>query len=175
MIATHVVQYQHDRNHNESLADDEIEHVYYSKFEMVESNLDDFLEKHGRKSQKSIVSASQCCLRLTSTLAIDIIMGGAPCSDYSGVNAYARGAEGEQGQYLIRFANLIKLVQQHAGQNGHPLFFFMENVVFRQGSRHEDLMELEGLIGVPPTIWDAQYLSPCRRDRSYWMNVSCTL
>lgn len=104
--------------------------------------------------------------------AIDVIIGGPPCSDYSGVNAYARGAKGEQGQYLIRFANLINLVQNHAGQGSHPLFFFMENVRFKQESRHEDLMELEDVIGVPPTIWDAQYLSPCRRDRSYWMNVS---
>lgn len=100
------------------------------------------------------------------------MIGGPPCSDYSGVNAYAKGAEGEQGQYLIRFAKLIKLVQGHARQTGHPLFFFIENVVFKQKSRTPDIMDLEKLIGVPPTIWDAQYLSPCRRDRSYWMNVS---
>jgi hypothetical protein len=36
--------------------------------------------------------------------AIDIVIGGLPCSDDSGVNAYARGAEGGQAQYLIRFA-----------------------------------------------------------------------
>jgi len=46
MIAMHVVQYQHDSNYNKSLSDDGIEHVYYSKFEMVENDLDDFMEDH---------------------------------------------------------------------------------------------------------------------------------
>lgn len=61
MIATHVVQHQHDSNYNEKLVDDGIEHVYYSKFEMVENGLDDFMKAHGRKLlQNTRVNAPQC-------------------------------------------------------------------------------------------------------------------
>jgi site-specific DNA-cytosine methylase len=90
MIAMHVVQYQHDSNYNKSLSDDGIEHVYYSKFEMVENDLDDFMEDHTAVSSATLVSTWHST-RLISPgprpPAIDIVIGGPPCSDDSGVNA----------------------------------------------------------------------------------------
>jgi hypothetical protein len=82
-------------------------HVNCSKLEMVENDLDDFMEDHTAVSSATLVSTWHST-RLISPRprppAIDIVIGGLPCSDDSGVNAYARGAEGGQAQYLIRFA-----------------------------------------------------------------------
>lgn len=48
-IATHVVRRNHDRQHNSDALDDGIEHVYLSKFEEMERNIDQFVNEHGRK------------------------------------------------------------------------------------------------------------------------------
>lgn len=52
MIAEHVVRSQHDNSYNDKLKDDGIEHIYHSKFEEIEKDLDGFMETNGRKSLK---------------------------------------------------------------------------------------------------------------------------
>ena len=48
-IANHVVRRNHDHQHNPSLSDDGIEHVYISTFQEMEGSIDQFLQEHGRK------------------------------------------------------------------------------------------------------------------------------
>jgi hypothetical protein len=91
--------------------------------------------------------------------AIDIVIGGPP------------SIHDEQGQYLLKMSKIIKQIQ--AGQADHRLFFLMENDIFggNNDNRHDAVMAVDNQIGVCHTIWDAKYLSPCKRKRSYWLNV----
>lgn len=100
--------------------------------------------------------------------AIDIIVGGPPCQDYSGINAYAQGPQGVQGQFLPRFATFIQNIK--ARQKEHPLYYLIENVVFIDGKRVDNYNLIENLTGVVETKLDALYFSPCKRYRSYWTN-----
>jgi site-specific DNA-cytosine methylase len=120
-------------------------------------------------------STSPYYTRLTraslATKAIDIILGGPPCVDYSAVNAYRKGVHGEQGQYLLRLGKLVHAIRKHKLQRGHPLFFLAENVVLRD----KDLDEVSDSFGITPLEVDAHYYSPCRRKRHFFMNYPVDL
>jgi hypothetical protein len=73
--------------------------------------------------------------------------------DYSKVNAYRQGAEGVQGQYLLRFGRLIRNIERH--QAPHPVFFLAENV-FLSGDDRTAVMEAFGMDWDPIAL-DAQY------------------
>ena len=66
-IAAHVYKSNHDINYNESLAKDHggVEHVYdYERWEdFVNTDMEEFLRKHGRKSDSTVLEA---CLRMTT-------------------------------------------------------------------------------------------------------------
>ncbi len=101
--------------------------------------------------------------------AIDIIVGGPPCQDYTGINANAQGPTGAQGQFLPRFAEFIQNVQ--ARQPEHPVYYLIENVVFIDGSRVDNYNLIQNILtGVVETKIEALYFSPCKRYRSYWTN-----
>jgi len=51
-VATHVFRTNHDPSYNQSLPQDDIEYIYFDKFEDIESNLDAFVQAHGRKFSK---------------------------------------------------------------------------------------------------------------------------
>lgn len=101
--------------------------------------------------------------------AIDIIIGGPPCTDYSGINANAQGPQGAQGQFLPRFADFIQNVRTK--QPGHQVYFLVENVVFTDSDRLVNYNMIEKKLGVVETVHDALYFSPCARKRSFWLNV----
>jgi hypothetical protein len=65
-IANHVVRRNHDHQHNASLSDDGIEHVYISTFQEMEGSIDQFLQEHGRKYQSylDVFQAFVHCLQL---------------------------------------------------------------------------------------------------------------
>lgn len=149
-IATHVVRYQHDTTYNTSLLGDGIKHMYMAKFEDIEQNVDKVIREHG---------------------PIDIILGGPPCSEYSGLNARGHGSQGQQGQFLSRCAQLLRNIEEKQKKD-RPVFWLVENVVFRN-SRDEnfrDYTNMEKMLGVPHTVWDALDFSPCKRERSFWLN-----
>ena len=101
------------------------------------------------------------------TLAFDIIVGGPPCADYSKVNANRQGTAGKQGQYMIRFGELIRKIERL--QHPHPVFFLAENV-FLSGHDRTEVMEAFGMDWDPIAL-DAQYLSPTRRNRHFVTNI----
>jgi site-specific DNA-cytosine methylase len=147
-VATHVYRHNHDANYNPQLeADDTIEHVYeYQNWEALENNLADFVERHG---------------------PIDIVIGGPPCVDFSRVNAYRQGVEGEQGSFMMRFGRAIRMIERL--QSPHPLFFVAENV-WLSGDDRTKIMEAFGFDWDPIAL-DAQYLSPARRNRHFLTNI----
>lgn len=92
--------------------------------------------------------------------AIDLVIGGPPCVDYSAVNARREGSEGDQGQFMIHFGSLIRRMErlQQVEFDGHRLFFLAENVVFRG----DDLETVRSAYGMDwdPIDFDAKYVSP---------------
>ena len=87
--------------------------------------------------------------------------------DYSKVNAYRQGAEGLQGQYLLRFGRIIRKIERY--QAPHPVFFLAENV-FLSGDDRTAVMEAFGMDWDPIAL-DAQYFSPTRRNRHFITNI----
>ena len=97
---------------------------------------------------------------------IDIVLGGPPCQDYSGTNSRRQGVYGENGRYLPAMGRLIKKLQ--ARQPKRPIYFIAESVPLRG----DDLKAAEDAFGVPGLLLDSKDLSPCRRNRHYFINVS---
>lgn len=106
---------------------------------------------------------------VTSSAAIDIVIGGPPCQDFSRINATRKGVKGAQGAYLPNFADLIRRIQEEQGD--HPLFYLVENVVLHE---FDDIQRTEKAFGCTAVMLDAQHFSPTRRNRHYWTNVSMT-
>lgn len=100
-------------------------------------------------------------------LAIDFIVGGPPCVDYSKVNAFREGASGDQGQYMIQFGGFIRKLERL--QHNHPVFFLAENVRLQDQDR-EAVRDAFGFDWDPIQL-DALYVSPTRRDRMFLTNV----
>jgi site-specific DNA-cytosine methylase len=91
--------------------------------------------------------------------AIDLIIGGPPCIDYSAVNAGRQGTQGVQGSYLLRFGRLIRHLERLQERSGQQkLFFLVENVFLRE----QDLVEIRDAFGIDwnPFEFDAHYISP---------------
>ena len=119
-----------------------------------------------------ITSFIPFCSLCYDFIAIDIIIGGPPCVDYSGVNANRQGVQGVQGQYLLQFGELICDIRRNERQRGNPLFFLCENVPIadKDGS-----LQVENQFGVSGICIDAKYFSPCKRNRVYFTTVRFSL
>ena len=85
----------------------------------------------------------------------------------SAVNANRTGVDSAKGQYMPKFAQLIKRIKNHKLQRNEPVFFLCENVTLKWKD-----MPFEPLFGISPIEIDAQKISPAKRDRCYFTNVS---
>jgi site-specific DNA-cytosine methylase len=155
---------------------DRITFIHKEKFEDL--SLDEILLSLGRKYitrqyQNFIywlsILFSNFLFDFSFTPAIDFVIGGPPCVDFSGVNATRQGIEGFQGSYMMKFASLVHDLKNHTLQNQNPLFFLCENVPI---SMDCGLLEIEEKFQVVGVTLDAKYLSPCKRNRMYFTNVS---
>lgn len=99
--------------------------------------------------------------------AVDIIIGGPPCVDYSRVNAYRKGSQGLQGQYMLQLGSFCRSLERI--QHPHPLLFCGENVWLEDKDR-ESVSRAFGLDWDPIAL-DALYLSPTRRNRHFLTNI----
>lgn len=73
-----------------------------------------------------------------------------------------------KGQYMLKFAQLIKRIKNHPEQKGHHVFFLCENV---ESMKDDDVMQFEDDFGISRVNIDALCLSPTRRHRSYFTNI----
>jgi len=79
-VAKHVYQYNHHHNYNPDIPNDGIRHIFeYRDFKDMAREIGSFMERFA---------------------PIDIIIGGPPCPDYSGINANKQGVTGSSGKYL---------------------------------------------------------------------------
>ena len=73
-----------------------------------------------------------------------------------------------KGQYMLKFAQLIKRIKNHPEQKGKRVFFLCENV---ESMKDDDVMKFEDDFGISRVNIDAQCLSPTKRARSYFTNI----
>jgi len=99
---------------------------------------------------------------------IDLVLSGAPCQDYTGLNA-SRDATSRNAQYLLKVGRLIqKLDEVQMGSKNvkDNVLFLSENVVFKD---HDHVDNCYG--GLAPIRLDAKDFGPCKRNRFYWTNI----
>jgi C-5 cytosine-specific DNA methylase len=107
--------------------------------------------------------------------AIDVVIGGAPCTDFSKVNATRKGTAGEQGRYIVSFGKLVQRIQK--AQPDHPLYFLSENVVLDNNDKSNqtgkgNLATVLDAFGTTNfVLLDAKSYSPVRRKRMYISNI----
>jgi hypothetical protein len=90
------------------------------------------------------------------------------CPD-SVVNANRSGMASKKGQYMLKFAEIVQRIKNHNLQRGKHVFFLCENV---ESMMDEDVMKFEQQFGISRLNFDALQLSPAKRARSYFTNVS---
>ena len=143
-------------NHNSG---DCIDHVYIETFEEI----------YGYGSDPDEVKLAKL---IGDHGPFDLVIAGAPCSNYSGVNA-RRDASCANAQYLPNVGKLItKLNEMQKCTLGmdHEVLFVSENVAFKD---HDHVNLCYG--GLEPIHLDAKDFSPCKRSRFYWCNVSIAI
>mmetsp|Transcript_10420 Transcript_10420/g.15921 ORF Transcript_10420/g.15921 Transcript_10420/m.15921 type:complete len:775 (-) Transcript_10420:120-2444(-) len=166
-VARHVYRSNHDRKYYNMDAGEKdkmkkskkkLKHVYeYETWESLvgeakhphtfdKHKIKEFISKHGH---------------------IDIMLGGPPCIEYSGANAYRKGANSKQGRYLTQFGEVVNHIQSL--QKETPLYYLAENVVVRRDDRAAIGKSFQ--LDHDPINLDAQYFSPARRNRNFWTNI----
>lgn len=141
-LANYVRKQNHQENGHNQTADIKFKEIL--TFEELEDSYGSILNEYG---------------------AIDIVLAGPPCSDYSAVNAYREGVRGFQGSYLIKFGILMQKIREHPIQEGTPLYVICENVVI---SEKDGLAKVEEHLNCTGHRIDSKNFSPCKRDRMYF-------
>lgn len=100
--------------------------------------------------------------------SIDLVIGGPPCVDFSGANANRQGVQGDQGNYILRFSEIVQEIKNHCLQKGEPVFFLCENVPISSNDGLETIEEKFGTIGI--TV-DSKYFSATKRNRMFFTNI----
>ena len=91
---------------------------------------------------------------------IDLLCGGSPCQDLSGMNKKQVGLAGEKSSLFWEYARIKKEV--------NPTYFLLENV----GSMpYNDAMEITKEMGVDGVRINSSLVSAQQRDRIYWTNI----
>ena len=145
-VAQHIYRWNHDHAYCGNATDDGINHVtLYETYEELEENVEDLVREYG---------------------PVDIVIGGPPCQEYTGINAWRKGAEEQSsGRYMKDFATLIgrvRVFNQKYFNGFNELFFLVENVPGAKKST--------GDYSVSEFRCDAATFGPCRRDHVFYFN-----
>ena len=93
--------------------------------------------------------------------AIDILMGGSPCTDLSIIKSKTReGLDGKQSNLFFEYVRILREVK--------PRYFILENN-FSMMDEAKDIISKE--LGVQPIMIDSALVSCQDRKRYYWTNI----
>ena len=128
-------------------------------------------------SNFALISLGYVCWNffVSHFIAIDFVIGGPPCVDYSGLNAHREGIHGQQGSYMPRFGALIQAIKR-IQSSSHHVFFLAENTILRNDGESKledgDLESIKKSFGVQWSMdVNAAYFTPGRRNRTYISNI----
>jgi site-specific DNA-cytosine methylase len=91
---------------------------------------------------------------------IDLLFGGSPCQDLSGLKADGKGLDGEKSKLLLDFIRIKNEL--------NPKYFLLENVVPRKPEWKE---EIDKLMGVEGVFINSDLFVQQNRPRYYWTNI----
>lgn len=91
---------------------------------------------------------------------IDLLIGGSPCQDLSGLKNNGKGLEGEKSKLFWEFVRLKNEL--------NPKYFLLENVVPRKQEWKEQIDEIMGVKGV---FINSDLFVEQNRPRYYWTNI----
>lgn len=91
---------------------------------------------------------------------IDLLIGGSPCQDLSGLKTNGEGLNGEKSKLLLDFIR--------AKNELNPKYFLLENVVPAQKEWKE---EIDKLMGVEGVFINSDLFVEQNRPRYYWTNI----
>uniref|UniRef100_A0A7S2LD16 DNA (cytosine-5-)-methyltransferase n=1 Tax=Skeletonema marinoi TaxID=267567 RepID=A0A7S2LD16_9STRA len=145
-IANEVCRFNHQRDGIKHVCIDTFEEIYGEGSEPDEYKVAKLVDDHG---------------------PFDLVLAGAPCSNYSGLNA-TKDASCANAQYLPNVGKLIAKLNSIQKKHGmkHGVLFLSENVVFKD---FDDISQCYGKL--EPIRLDAKDFSPCKRSRFYWCNI----
>jgi hypothetical protein len=117
-------------------------------------------------------------MQLTRSItAIDIVIAGPPCVDYTLVNALRKGVDGKEGSYMLKTGELVMQIDNKMRRfDNRPVFFLAENTVISNGRdlplNEGDLSRIQGAWDITwDLVFDSRMVSPIRRKRTYLSNI----
>ena len=113
------------------------------------------------KNYPDIVQVGDICELDVATLPkIDLVMGGSPCQDLSGIlGREGKGLEGEKSKLFWQFVRVLRETEA-------PLFL-LENVMMKQ----ENQDAISEILGVESIKINSKIFSAQSRPRLYWTNI----
>ena len=91
---------------------------------------------------------------------IDLLIGGSPCQDLSGLKNEGKGLNGDKSKLFFEYLRLKKEL--------NPKYFLLENVVPR---RKEWKEQIDDFIGVEGVLINSDLFVQQNRPRVYWTNI----
>ena len=100
---------------------------------------------------------------------IDLLIGGSPCVDLACCKRGKEGLHGPESSLFFEFVRILNFFRDYYAEHdsGHKLFFMLENTA---SMNRNDTYEMTDSLGVAPLQMNAEMITPCRRDRLYWIN-----
>ncbi len=99
-------------------------------------------------------------LKINDLPKIDLLIGGSPCQDLSGLKNDGKGLNGEKSKLLLEFVKIKNEL--------NPKYFLLENVVPRKQEWKE---EIDKLMGVEGVFINSDLFVQQNRPRYYWTNI----
>lgn len=91
---------------------------------------------------------------------INLLIGGSPCQDLSGLKPKGSGLDGEKSRLFFEYVRLKEEL--------NPEYFLLENVVPRKKEWKEQIDEILGVEGI---LINSDLFVPQNRPRYYWTNI----
>ncbi|CAI6362145.1 unnamed protein product [Macrosiphum euphorbiae] len=101
---------------------------------------------------------------------INLLFGGSPCSDLSGVNHRKRGLHDPEGTGILfyEFYLIWEYLNGKASRANTPFYWLFENVASMENKNKDTISKF---FECQPVVLDSLHLSPQRRKRYFWSSL----
>jgi len=102
-----------------------------------------------------------CDINIEELENIDLLIGGSPCQDLSGLKEEGKGLQGEKSKLFFEFVKIKNKLKEGS-------YFLLENVVPRKKEWKE---EIDKILGVEGVLINSDLFVQQNRPRIYWTNI----